>query len=294
MKSAYSQSSSNVSKTWILIILFTALVTGICYAAGLYFNMPWLAFIGLLLALGQGFVGYQFGDKIALSSVGAKQVKSEDSPQLYEMVQNLSKIAGIPTPKIYISPDESANAFACGRDPEHASICFNQGIISLLDRNEIEGVTAHELAHIKNRDILVMTVVSVLAGVIAFIADIGGRLAFFGGGNSDSDSKNPFGMILFIALLIFAPFVGLLIQMGVSRSREFLADATAVTMTRYPEGLVHALEKLYASPVPSSHYSSATSHFFIAPPKQTFGQKVSGLFSTHPPIEQRVAALKQM
>jgi heat shock protein HtpX len=292
MTSAYSQSAANVNKTWVLIILFTALTTGVCYAAGLAFNSPWLAGVGVAFALGQSAIGYWFGDKIALSSAGAVRATSEDSPQLFEMVQNLSKIAGIPTPAIYISPDSSANAFACGRDPEHASICFNQGILELLDRNEIEGVTAHELSHVKNRDTLVMTVVAVLASVLAFIADIGGRVAIFGG-NRDNKS-GPAGMIFFIVLMVFAPFAALLIQMAVSRSREFLADATAVTLTRYPTGLITALEKLYQSPVPSSHYSTATNHFFIAPPKQSFGQKISNIMSTHPTIEQRVNALKQM
>lgn len=293
--SAYSQQSNNVRQTWILIFIFVGFISGAFYIVGLYQGSMIWPIIGLILSLGQALIGYYFGDKIALSFANATEVKYEEAPRIYEVVQNLSKIAGIPLPKIYISPDKSANAFACGRDPQHASICLNQGILDLLNKAELEGVIAHELSHIKNRDILVMTVVMVLASVASFIADIGFRLLFWGGGrDKDSDSKSPIVLILYIATIILAPLVAALIQMAVSRKREYLADATGVTMTRYPEGLISALTKLYNNPVPTDRYSTSMNHFFIAPPKKSFNQKVSGLFNTHPAIEERVAALKKM
>jgi len=294
--SAYSQQSRNVTRTWILLFLFVGLVSSLFFGLAFYYNSPILIVIGLVISIGQALVAYYYGDKLAISSAGGKEVSYEQAPRIHETIQNLSKIADIPKPRIFISPDESANAFACGRDPKHASICLNQGLLNLLDRNELEGVIAHELSHIKNRDILVMTVTMVLASVISLIADFGFRAMFWGGmgRNKDDNKQSPILMIIYVIVLILAPIVSTLIQLAVSRQREYLADATAVTMTRYPEGLISALQKLYKSPVPSSHYSTATSHFFIAPPKKSFGEKVNGLMSTHPSIEDRVAALSKM
>jgi heat shock protein HtpX len=294
--SAYSYQNTNTRKTWLLIFLFVGLVSAVFYLIGAVNNSPALAIIGLLISLGQALIAYYTGDKIALAFAGAKEISDQQAPQIHILVDNLSKIAGIPKPRVYLSPDLSANAFACGRDPEHASLCLNQGIIDLLDKNELEGVIAHELAHIKNRDILVMTVTMVLASVISFIADVGFRMLWWGGGsNKDSDDmKSPFVMVIYIVTLILAPIIATLIQLAVSRSRESLADASAVVYTRYPQGLMNALEKLYKNPVPSSHYSTAMNHFYIAPPKKTFGEKVSRLFSTHPPIEERIEALRKL
>jgi heat shock protein HtpX len=252
-----------------------------------------------LISVGQALIAYYSGDKIALSYAGAKEVAADQAPQLHVMVENISKIAGIPKPKIYISPDPSANAFACGRDPEHASICFNKGILDLLDKNELEGVAAHELAHVKNRDILVSTVTMVLASVVSFVADIGFRLMFFGGGSGrrnrdNGEGNSPILLVVYIVTLILAPLVATLIQLAVSRSRESLADATSVVFTRYPEGLMNALIKLYDNPVPTTHYSTAMNHFYISPPKRKWGEKISGLFSTHPPLQERIEALRKL
>jgi heat shock protein HtpX len=292
--SAYSQRYNNIRQTWLLIFVFVGLISGVFYIIGLYQGSYVWPIIGLFISLAQAFIAYFFGDKIALASSGAREVKYEEAPKIYEIVQNLSKIAGIPAPKIHISPDKSANAFACGRDPNHASICLNQGILDILDKNELEGVIAHELSHIKNRDILVMTVTMVLASVASFVADIGFRILLWGGNKKDRENQSPVVLILYIATIILAPIVAGLIQMAVSRQREFLADATAVTLTRYPEGLINALTKLYKNPIPSEHYATSMNHFFIAPPKKSFGEKVSGLFSTHPKIEERVEALSKM
>lgn len=293
MTSAYSVQNRNQRNTWILILLFVGLVSAVFYFFAWYYNSPAIAFFGLILSFGQAFAAYFFGDKIALTVAGAKEVDAKEAGQLHVLVENLSKVAGIPKPKIFVSPDESANAFACGRDPEHASVCVNVGLLKILNKAELEGVLAHEISHIKNRDILVMTVTMVLSSLISFLADIGFRLSFFSGGRN-KESNSPIVLILYLVTIALAPFIAILIQMAVSRSREYLADASAVVLTRYPEGLVSALNKLYASPVPTSHYATSMNHFYISPPKKKFGEKVSTLFSTHPPLEERIAALEKM
>lgn len=294
MASAYSVQSANVRKTWLLIMFFVALVTAGFYGLGWYYDNYLWPIVGLVFSLSQATIGYFWGDKVALTFARAKEVSFEQAPQIHNLVENISKIAGVPKPKVYISPDKSANAFACGRDPKHAAICLNQGILDILDKNELEGVIAHEMAHIKNRDILVMTMAMVLASLVSFIADMGLRLMFWGGNNNDHKNKSPILLIFYIAFLVLAPFISLLIQMSISRSREYLADATAVVFTRYPQGLINALDKLHKNPVPSSNYSTAMNHFYISAPKQSFGQKASALFSTHPPVQERIAKLSQM
>jgi heat shock protein HtpX len=290
--SVYSQQASNVRKTWFLMIFFVSLISGLFYLMATVFNQPSLVFVGLTISIGQSFVGYFWGGNIAISMAGGQEISQETNPSIYNLVENLSRTAGIPIPKIFVSPDPSANAFACGRDPKHANICLNQGLVDLLDKNQLEGVIAHELAHIKNRDTLIMTMVSILSGVITFVVDFGFRSMMWGSG--DDDNQSPLVFVFYIALSIIAPIISTLIAMSVSREREFLADATAVTMTRYPEGLITALEKLYISPIPTEHYSTSTNHFYIAPPKQSFGGNIQGWFSTHPKIEERVEALRKM
>jgi heat shock protein HtpX len=295
--SAYTQQSKNIFRTWLLMFIFIGLVSSLSLVVALLTENTAFIFIGLFISLFQSFVAYFFGDKIALASAGAKRVSYEEYPQVYEITQNLAKIAGIPLPKIHISPDLSANAFACGRNPKNASICLNQGLLNLLNKAEIEAVIAHELAHIKNRDILVMTVTMVLTSLVSFLADMGFYIFMSGRGNDRQENNSNNGFILFliyIALSTIAPVLSAVISMAVSRKREYLADATAVIMTRYPEGLINALTKLYNSPVPTQHYSTSMNHFYISPPKKRFGEKISGLFSTHPPIKDRIKALQQM
>jgi heat shock protein HtpX len=294
MSSAYSIQSTNVTKTYGLILVFVLLVVGVFYGLGAYFNNPILTLIGLAIGIIQPLIGYFWGSSLALKAAGATEVSYDQHPQLHEIVENLSRIAGIPKPKVYVANDPSPNAFACGRDPEHAAICVNQGLLELLEKPELEGVIAHEIAHIKNRDILVMTMAAILASIIGIVADLGGRFALFGGGNSDNNNKNPLVFVLYLAIIFLAPLAAFLIQMAVSRSREYLADATAVTFTRYPRGLSSALNKLYSSPVPTNHFHTSTSHFYISPPKRSFGQSVQSWMSTHPPLESRIAALDQL
>lgn len=298
MTSAYSYQNGNVRKTWLLIFLFIGIVSALCYAFGLYTRNPSFGVIGVVISLGQAVFAYFGGEKMALASAGAKEIQYKDSPQIFEMVTNLSRVAGIPVPKIHISPDPSANAFACGRDPAHASICFNQGILDLLDKNELEGVAAHELSHVKNRDTLIMTVAMVLSSVVGFIADTGLRMMMWGGGSNNDENNeggnNPVVMIFFIIGILLAPFVSMIIQMAISRQREFLADASGVVLTRYPQGLISALNKLYSSPVPTNHFSTSTCHFYISPPKKEWGEKMQSFFSTHPSIADRTERLLKM
>jgi heat shock protein HtpX len=292
--SAYSYQYQNQRKTIALMFLFVGLVSAIFYGVSAYYNQPFFAILGLLISVFQALVAYYGGGSLAIMSAGGQEISEQEAPQIHIMVENLCRTAGIPKPKIFISPDPSPNAFACGRDPEHANICLNQGILKLLNKNELEGVIAHELSHIKNRDILVMTVTMVLASVISFISDFAFRAMWWGGGDDNSDNKSPVVIVIYIIALILAPFVALLIQFAISRSRENLADASAVLMTRYPKGLMDALTKLYESPIPTDHYSTATSHFFISPPKKSWGEKAIGLFSTHPPLEERIEALRKL
>jgi heat shock protein HtpX len=294
MSSVYTLQTNNRNKTIAIVAIFIALTTVVGYGAAYLFNNYFIAILAFALSLIQSGAAYFFGDKIALASAQAEEITAEDFPQIHEMIDNLSKIADIPKPKVYFSPDPSANAFACGRDPQHASICLNQGILDLLNKNELEGVIAHELSHIKNRDTLVMTITMVLASVISFIVDNVFRFSFFGfGGDNDRESnKSPWVYALYIVILIAAPVLAIMLQLAVSRSREYLADASAITFTRYPNGLISALEKLYSQKTKTTVNSTAMSSLYIAPPLHNHNQFFQNLFSTHPTIEQRVSKLK--
>ena len=287
----YSHIDANKRKTRILILLFLAFVIGI----GVFFN----AFLGygyesvviaLIISLAMSWFSYYHGDKVALKSSKAKEIEKKDNPYVYRMVENLCITAGMPIPKVHIIDSPALNAFATGRDPEHASIALTTGIINALENEELEGVIAHELSHIKNYDIRVMTIVIVLVGTIALLSDMFFRMSFFGG-SSDRDNKNPLFMIIGIALLILSPIIANLIKLAVSRKREYLADASGSLLTRYPEGLARALEKIAQSPAKLEHASKATAHLFIANP---FKGKFAGAFSTHPPIQDRIAKLRGM
>lgn len=244
---------------------------------------------------------YWFSDKIALAVNGAKEADSKEFLELHRLVENLAITAGLPKPKIYIMNDPAPNAFATGRNKNHAAVAFTTGILERLDRSELEGVVAHELAHIGNKDILLQSVVAVLVGSIAMIADWLIRVSMWGG--RDSDNKHPLFAILGIVFMILSPIIATLIQLAISRRREFLADATGALMTRYPEGLANALHKISDYHGPMSRVNKATAHMFLSnplggdanrdgiPDKE---QKVSWLakmFSTHPPVQERIAAL---
>lgn len=250
-----------------------------------------LIFIGI-----SNFISWYFSDKIVLSVSGAKPVSLESNRELYRTVENLCIAAGLPLPKIYIIDDTAPNAFATGRDPKHGVICFTTGILSKLNKQELEGVTAHELSHIGNRDTLMMSVVSVLVGTIALLADWYMRSLWFGRGNNDRNNNNGMLMVLGIIAAILAPIIASLIQLAVSRKREFLADASGVLLTRFPEGLANALKKISSDKEPLEAANRGTAHLYIVNPLKG-SEALNGfakLFSTHPPIEDRIKALNEM
>jgi len=297
MATLYTQQASNVRKTWFLMTSFLVAIVAIGYAAAWYMGNPALIYIAFGFALLMNIGSYWFSDKLVLRMTGARPATKEEAPELYNIVENLSITAGLPMPKVYIVEDPSPNAFATGRDPEHAVVAATTGLLAILDRNELEGVMAHELAHVGNRDMLVMTVAVVLAGFVAMLADFLARSMFFGGGNNRD--RSPIFLILGIAGIILAPIAAKMIQLAISRKREYLADASAALLTRYPEGLASALEKISGAHRPMKKASHATAHLFISDPyaaegKRSFGEKLSGLFATHPPASDRIRILREM
>ncbi|MFT7644769.1 MAG: heat shock protein HtpX [Candidatus Paceibacteria bacterium] len=296
MATLYTQQSSNVRKTFMLMGTFLVLVIAICYAVSFYLGSPIILYIGAALALFTSVGSYWFSDKIVLKMTGANKISKEQAPELYNIVENLSITAGLPMPKIYIVNDPSPNAFATGRDPEHAVLAATSGLLEILDRTELEGVMAHELAHVGNRDMLVMTVAVVLAGFVAIVADIFARSLIFGGGTNRD--RHPAFLILGIVGIILAPIAAKMIQLAISRKREFLADATGALLTRYPEGLASALEKISQHAQPMKKASHATAHLFISDPfqekKTGIMSKINSLFQTHPPAADRIAKLRNM
>lgn len=291
-KTMYSQIDSNKRKTAILIGIFLAFIIGIGVFLDQYMGYGYeTVVLAIVVSVIMSITSYYWSDKIALSSTGAKQIQKEDNPYVYRMVENLCITAGIPMPKVYIIDSPALNAFATGRDPEHASIALTTGIIAGLENEELEGVIGHELSHVKNYDIRVMTVVVVLVGIIALLTNFVFRARLFGGRRSGSrEGGNAIILAIGLIALIISPIVAELIKLAISRKREYLADASGAMLTRYPEGLARALEKISASNIPLATANSATAHLFISNP--FVGKKVSSLFSTHPPIEDRIAKLR--
>ncbi len=291
MATLYTQQDNNIRKTWFLMTMFLVVIIAIGWVfAQIYGNSGFL-YVAIIFSLVMNFFSYWYADKIVLKMAGAVPATLEENRELFHIVENLSITAGLPIPKIYIINDASPNAFAAGRNKEHAVVAVTTGLLQLLNKNELEGVVAHELSHIGNKDILLSTVIVVLVGFVSILSHffLRSRLLVRG----DRDDKGGAGAILFvvgIALAILAPIASTLIQLAISRKREFLADASGALLTRYPEGLASALEKISKSPVPLQHANSATAHLYIANPFK--GTSVSKLFSTHPPVEERVAALR--
>ena len=305
MASLYTEQGKNIRKTWFLMAVFLVLIIAIGYLIAWYLNNPGILYIAVAFSLLMNVTAYWFSDKIALASTGAREADPNEFRELYRIVENLAITAGLPKPRVYIINDPAPNAFAAGRNPKHSVVTVTTGLLERLDRSELEGVIAHEFSHIGNRDILVMTVAVVLAGFIAIIADIFLRVSFFGGSNREN--KNPIVLIAGIVAIILAPIAAQLIQMAVSRKREFLADASGALLTRYPEGLASALRKIASYGAPMRRANHATAHLFISDPfgahregtrapgvASSAGSFIGKLFSTHPPVEDRVAALTQM
>ena len=291
----YSQIAANKRKTWLLIAIFMAIVVLIGYAFAQYNGSYGSVVVASFIATGMSLVSYFHGDKIALGLSGAKQISQADNPYLYRLVENLSIAGGLPTPKVYLIQDPTINAFATGRDPQHASVAVTTGAIENLENEELEGVLAHELSHVGNYDIRVMTIVIIMVGIISILSDWFLRSQFWFGGRSRDDDRrggNPVLMIIGLLLLILSPIIAQLIQLAVSRRREFLADASGVLLTRYPEGLARALEKIGAQNRPMASANNATAHLFISNPFSA--KKFANLFSTHPPLEERIKRLRGM
>ncbi len=296
MASLYTHQSSNIRKTWLLMGVFLVIVIAVGYAAAWVLQSPIILYVAVAFAFLMNFFSYWYSDKLVLRMTNAVSADPVQHRDLINIVENLSITAGLPMPKVYVVNDPSPNAFATGRNPEHAVVAATTGLLQLLDRNEIEGVMAHELAHVGNRDMLVMTVAVVLAGFIAMLADILMRSLMFGG-NGDR-GRHPAFLVLAIVGIILAPIAAQLMQLAVSRRREYLADATAALLTRYPEGLASALEKISGHARPMQKASHATAHLFISDPfaggSSSFMQKIGGLFHTHPPATDRIRRLRAM
>lgn len=292
MKSVYTHQSANVAKTYLLMVLFLVFLGFIGYYLSFYYKNSSIFYFAIIISILMNFFSFWYSDKIALAVSKAKRVKREDYFDLYNITENLSITAGLPTPKIFIIEDESLNAFATGRNKENASIAVTTGLLKKLDKAELEGVIAHELSHIGNRDILLMSVVVVLAGIVSIVSDMFLRSMWFGGSSDRENKGSGILAIVGFALIILSPIIAMLIKLAISRKREFLADASAVLLTRYPEGLIGALRKISSEERPLKSASDATAHLFISNP---FGPKsLHNLFSTHPKVEDRISALQNM
>lgn len=294
MSTLYTQSDRNRNLTWIYISGFLVFVIGVGFVFARAMGNSAILYGAVIFSTLMSLGSYWWSDKIVLAMSSAKEVTHDSAREIYHIVENLCITAGLPVPKIYIIEDSAPNAFATGRDPEHGVICLTTGIISKLEKAELEGVIAHELSHIGNRDILLSTVVVILVGFVTLLADWFLRFSIFGHRKSDRESSQLDLIITIVAvvLAILAPVAATLMQLAISRKREFLADASGALLTRYPEGLARALEKISADLEPLEVANRATAHLYITNPFK--GKKVKSLFMTHPSIEERVKILRGM
>ncbi|MDD5696890.1 MAG: M48 family metallopeptidase [Candidatus Pacebacteria bacterium] len=293
MANLYSQAESNVRRTWFLISAFLVLVILLGWIFSQAFNNSAILYIAVIFSFFTSISSYWFSDKIVLAMANAYPLRKEDNPEIYRLVENLCITAGLPLPKIYVLMEEQPNAFAAGRDENHAVIAITKGLVEKLEKVELEGVIAHELAHVKNRDTLLQTAIVVLVGIVAVLSNMFLRTGF----RKRDDGNSPLFAVLGIVAAIFAPLAANLIKLALSRQREFLADASGALLTRYPEGLASALEKIAFDENELSKASPATAHLFIASPFRE-GEKgyswLAKLFMTHPPVEERIRALADM
>lgn len=286
----YSAIAKNKRNTYLIVGLFIAIIAGLGWIFSQVYGSVGI-FWGSMVGAGiYALFQYFMASKIALSVNGAKEISKRDNPQFYRIVENLAIANGMPMPKVYIIEDPAPNAFATGRDPEHAHVAATTGLLEIMTKTEVEGVMAHEMGHVKNYDIRVMMIVFGLVSAIGLIADLFMRMMWFSGGNDEDSSPNPAFLIIGIAAAIISPFVAMLVQMAVSRQREYLADATGAMTTRHPEGLASALEKLRDYGRPMQRQNSSTAHLFFANPLKA--GSIAKLFSTHPPLEDRIARLR--
>lgn len=295
MATLYNQAESNIRKTWLYLTFFFLLIIGIGWFLSYYYQDQSILYIATVFSVLSSFFSYWYSDKIVLAMTRAKEIKHSENPELYHTVENLCITAGLPLPKIYIINEAQPNAFATGRDAKHAVVAVTRGLLEKLEKTELEGVIAHELSHIGNKDALLQTIVVVLTGVVIIATDFFFRISFYGNRRDDKDNRAATVMFFVaLALAILAPLFANLIKLAISRKREFLADASGALLTRYPEGLARALEKISQDPNPMRIANNSTAHLFIASPFR--GSQSQGwltkLFMTHPPVEERVKALR--
>ncbi|HSW66097.1 MAG TPA: M48 family metalloprotease [Bacillota bacterium] len=286
----YSNIASNKRRSVYMLLFFFLLTAGLAWIFGKYSGSLGVTYVVLAFAVSYAIFGYFAGGRASLALNGAQEIEKKDNPRLWRTVENLAITDGLPMPKVYIMDDPALNAFATGRDPKHAAVAVTQGLLDVMDDNELEGVLAHELGHVKNYDIRVSMLAFALTAVISVIADVIMHMAWFR--NNDRENSNQLFIIIGIAAAILAPIVATLIQLAVSRRREYLADATGALTTRYPEGLASALEKIKEGGSTMRKQNTSTAHLFFANPLK--GRGIANLFSTHPPLDDRIAKLRSM
>lgn len=295
MATLYTEATHNIRKTWFLMTAFLLVVMMLGWSVSWYMGDPTIVYGVVVFAIIMNIASYWFSDKIVLSMAGARLADRKRDWELVTAVENLAITAGLPEPKVYVIDDPSPNAFATGRDPKHAAVAATTGLLALLNTSELEGVMAHELSHVQNRDTLIGTVVVVLVGFVTILSDMFLRWSFFGNGNSDREGDSRIRLIMTIiafVLAILAPIFAKLLQLAISRKREFLADASGALLTRYPEGLASALRKIESTHIPLKRAQHATAHLYISNPfKDTKKDFFGKLFMTHPPTEERIAVL---
>ncbi len=293
MATLYTHQGQNIRKTWLLMTSFFIIVVLIGFIFARIYDNASILFIFVIFSVVMNIVSYWYSDKIALSLAKAHPATREQYFDLYNSVENMAITAGLPMPKVYVIEDPSPNAFATGRNKNHAVIAVTTGLLSIMNKTELEGVIAHEMSHIGNKDMLVSTVAVVLVGFVAIVSDMMVRMSIFGG-NRDEREGNGIVMIIGIVVAILAPIAATLIQLAISRKREYLADASGALLTRYPEGLASALEKISQYGRPMQVQSNAIAHLYIANPKGSgkFAKKIGNLFMTHPPVEERINRLR--
>ena len=298
MATLYTHAESNTRKTWLLMTGFLIFIIAIGWFFSFIMDSMGILIFAVVFSILMSFTSYWYSDKLVLKMAHAKMIEKKDNPELYRIVENLCITAGLPMPKIFIINESQPNAFATGRDAKHAIVAVTKGLLEKLERVELEGVIAHELSHIGNKDMLLQTVIVVLAGIIAMLSQIFLRMTFFGGmrGGDSRDSSGAIMLVLGIVAAILAPIAAMLIKMSISRKREFLADASGALLTRYPEGLASALEKIAQDPAQMRTANNSTAHLFIANPFKGKQRQhwFTKLFMTHPPMDQRIKALRGM
>ncbi len=285
----YSQIAANKRKTVLIMFVFLLFVGALAWIFGQFENSPGLTYGILIGGIIYALIMYYSGSRLSLAVNGAQEIQKKDDPRLWRIIENLAITDGLPMPRVFIMDDPSPNAFATGRNPKTSAVCATSGLLEIMDDDELQGVFAHELGHVKNYDIRVSMIAFALAAVVSLIADVIIRMTWF---RDDENNNNQFIMILAIVAAIIAPIVASLIQLAISRRREYLADATGALTTRYPDGLISALEKLKTTGRPLRKQNTSTAHFFFTNPLK--GHSVTNLFSTHPPLDERIKRLREM